>query len=189
MNRGSLPQRTPDRSADNRIRRTNLADADGGFDGFVPTEWIKGTGARIAAVLKAWGEGELAEVPAGRAWDVVRMELTRGTRTVSALHTAGATVGPVVRGVSHVDVLVPAGSVKGWDQDGATILDAGELLLVPHPAVVAPRTQRARSWIVPPGAAGLTDGTALYEAYAAASASMALDGTLLNHPRDSVGRA
>ncbi|MFI1467661.1 hypothetical protein [Streptomyces wuyuanensis] len=130
----------------------------------------------MSQTLMRWDQAQLAEVPAGKGWDVVRMDRSRGWRTVTALKTAGAEVGPVLHNSDHVDVLVPLGSVAEWDQDGARVVAEGEVLLVPPPAVVAPHTLLAHSWIVPPGAT-LTDGMALYEAYAAASASMAMDGT------------
>jgi hypothetical protein len=173
----ALPQRAQKRTTPDRVRRANLAGgAVAEPDGFMPLEWLKDTGASITEALMAWDRGELAELPVGAKWDVVRMERRRGWRTVTALRTAGATVGPVLHSESHVDVLVPAGSAADWDQDGATVLGDGEVLRAPHPAVIAPHTQHARSWIEPPNGANLTDGTALYEAYAAAGASMALEG-------------
>jgi hypothetical protein len=137
-------------------------------------DWIRDSGASVSLTLAAWDQGQLADLPAGRGWDVVRMDRSRGWRTVTALRTAGAEIGPVLHTEAHVDVLVPLGSVTDWDLDGATVLPVGELLTVPPPAVVAPRTLRARSWIVPPSVT-LTDAMALYEAYAAASARMAMD--------------
>ncbi|MFG2526358.1 hypothetical protein [Streptomyces sp. NPDC048527] len=55
------------------------------------------------------------------------------------------------------------------------MLAVGNMLDVPHPAITAPQTQHARTWIVPPSSSKLTDGAALYEAYAAARASLHLD--------------
>jgi hypothetical protein len=173
----ALPQRAKKRTTQDRVRRANLAGgAVAEPDGFLPLEWLKDTGASVSDALMAWDRGELAEVPVGAKWDVVRMERRRGWRTVTALRTAGATVGPVLHSESHVDVLVPTGSAAGWDQEGASVLGAGEVLQAPHPAVIAPHTQHARSWIEPPHGSTFTDGTALYEAYAAACASMALEG-------------
>lgn len=171
------PQGTPTgRSTPDRIRRAAIAAAAGGFDGFVHLDWVRDSGASVTSTLALWDQGSLAGVAAGVGWDVVRMDRPRGWRTVQALRTAGVEIGPVLHAEDRVDVFVPKGSVEDWDQDGATVVEAGEVLLVPPPSVVAPRTLRARSWIVPPGAS-LTDGTALYEAFAAAGASMALDGT------------
>lgn len=171
----ALPPRAPGRSTPDRIRRAHIADAAAGFDGFAPVDWVRDTGASLSSTLALWDQGQLAELPAGKGWDVVRMDRPRGWRTVQALRNAGAVIGPVLHTDSHVEVLVPAGSVEAWDQEGATVLAEGELLLAPPPAVVAPHTLHARSWIVPPGAS-LTDGMALYEAFAAAGASMAMDG-------------
>lgn len=144
-------------------------------DGFVPLEWLKSTGASISGAMLAWERGELVAVPVGAAWDVVRMPRQIGWRTVTALRTAGEPVGPVLHCERHVEFLVPAGSVDGWDQDDATVLGADEVLRAPHPAVIAPRTQHARTWIVPPHGLHFTDGIALYEAYAAARASLYMD--------------
>jgi hypothetical protein len=173
----ALPQSAPTgRTTQDHIRRAHLAEAAGGFDGFVSVDWIRNSGASVSQTLALWDQGQLAEVPAGKGWDVVRMQRQHGWRTVTALKTAEVEIGPVLHTEAHVEVLVPLGSVAEWDQDGATVLDEGELLQVPPPAVVAPHTLNARSWIVPPGTT-LTDGTALYEAFASASASMAMDGT------------
>lgn len=138
-------------------------------------DWIRDSGASVTQTLTRWAEGGLAALPVGKGWDVVRMDRPHGWRTVQALRNAGAKIGPVLHNADHVDVFVPAGSVEDWDQPGARVLAKGDRLHVPPPAVVAPHTLLTRSWIVAPGTT-LTDGTALYEAYAAASASMAMDG-------------
>lgn len=138
-------------------------------------DWISESGASVSQTLARWAEGLLAELPVGKGWDVVRMDPPHGWRTVRALHNAGVAIGPVLHNADHVDVFVPTGSVEDWDQEGASVVGAGSMVHVPPPAVVAPHTLLARSWIVPPSAT-LTDGTALYEAFAAASASMAMDG-------------
>ncbi|MFE0533850.1 hypothetical protein ACFW20_07350 [Streptomyces nigra] len=153
------------------MRRAHIADVAAGFDGLVPVGWIKSSGASVSGTLSAWDQGQLAEVPAGIGWDVVRMGRHRGWRTVDALRLADEHVGPVLVAEPYVEVLVPLGSADGWDQDGVTVLAAGELVPVPPPAVVAPRTLGARSWIVPPHDT-LTDGAKLYEAYAAAGATL-----------------
>lgn len=168
---GAPTRRTPQ----DRIRRANLADAAGGFDGLMSVDWIRDSGASVSRTLMLWDQGQLAELPAGIGWDVVRMGRHRGWRTVTALRTAGAAVGPVLHTATHVEVLVPLGSVGDWDQDGATVVDQGEMIALPPPAIVAPHTLNARSWVVAPGPP-LTDATALYEAYAAAGASLAMDG-------------
>ncbi|MFD3714249.1 hypothetical protein [Streptomyces sp. NPDC058677] len=172
----ALPQSAPTaRTTQDRIRRANIAEAAGGFDGFISLDWIRDSGASVTQTLAAWDQGQLAELPVGRGWDVVRMDRPRGWRTVQALRTAGAEIGPVLHSEAHVEVLVPLGSVAEWDQDDTTVVAEGELLRVPPPAVVVPHTLNARSWIVPPGTS-LTDGMALYEAFASAGASMAMDG-------------
>jgi hypothetical protein len=141
----------------------------------VARDWISESGASVTQTLARWDQGKLAQLRAGKGWDVVRMDRPHGWRTVEALRKAGAAIGPVLHNAEHVDVFVPVGSVEDWDQDGATVVVKDATLLVPPPDVVAPHTLLARSWIVPPGTT-LTDGTALYEAFATASASMAMSG-------------
>lgn len=153
------------------MRRAHIAEAAAGFDGLVSVGWIASSGASVSGTLALWDQGQLAELPAGIGWDVVRMGRHRGWRTVEALRTAGAHVGPVLVAEPFVEVFVPLGSVADWDQDGATIVAVGELVPVPPPVVVAPHTLHARSWIVPPQDT-LTDGAKLYEAYAAAGATL-----------------
>jgi hypothetical protein len=174
-NEAAPPGAPTRRTAQDRVRRAHLADVAGGFDGLMPVDWIRDSGASVSRTLMQWDQGQLAELPAGIAWDVVRMGRHRGWRTVTALRTATAAVGPVLHTEQHVEVLVPLGSVTDWDQDGATVLGQGEMIALPPPAIVAPHTLNARSWVVPPGTP-LTDGTALYEAYAAAGASLAMEG-------------
>jgi hypothetical protein len=134
--------------------------------------WITGS---VTEALAAWDQGRLAELPVGATWEVVRMPRRLGWRTVDCLRAMGAVIGPVLHSEKWVDVLVPAGSVDGWDQDEATVLGEGETISVPHPSFVAPRTHHARSWIVPPAGAALTDGAALYEAFAAVLVSLHMD--------------
>lgn len=169
-----MPERTP-RSPQEQIRRADLADAAAGVDSFVPLQWLKGTGASIVDALMAWDKGELAVVPAGHGWDVVRMPRPLGWRTVQHLRESGSIVGPVLHNETHVEVLVPTGSVADWDLPGATVVTAGNTILVPHPSIVAPRTQNSRTWIVPPSGTILTDGNELYGSYAAALATMDMD--------------
>lgn len=169
-----LPEHAP-RSTQDRVRRANLADAAAGVDSFVPLQWLKGTGASVVDALMAWDKGELAVVPAGHGWDVVRMPRPLGWRTVQHLRDTGATVGPVLHSEMYVEVLVPAGSVADWDLPEATVVTAGNTISVPHPSIVAPRTQNSRTWIVPPSGTLLTDGNALYGSYAAALATMDMD--------------
>lgn len=173
----ALPTRAAARTTPDRIRRANIADAASGFDGFMSVGWIKSSGASVSGTLALWDQGQLAELPAGIGWDVLRMGRHRGWRTVEALRTAGATIGPVLHTEDAVEVLVPRGSADAWDQDGVTVLAQGELVPVPPPAYVAPHTLNARSWIVPPRDE-LTDAGRLYEAYAAAGATLVMGDPL-----------
>ncbi len=171
----ALPQRAPDRTSDT-ARRMNLALGTSGFDGFTPLAWSNNTGVRVLDAPLVWDPSELASVPVGRAWDVLRMDRARGRRTVTALSTAGATIGPALHSPGgYIDVFIPVGSLDDWDQDGAAVLPKDTPLSIPHPTVVSPKTLKGRSWIVPPKGPTLTEGVALYEAYAAAGAGMAME--------------
>ncbi|MFF8655820.1 hypothetical protein [Streptomyces huasconensis] len=155
----------------------NLTRHAGGFDAFTHRARSKNEGTSVLVALGEWDPDELATLPVGTVCDVLRMERARGCRTVSALSAAGAAVGPVLHSPGeYIDVLVPVGSLDDWDLGGATVLPKNAPLRIPHPTVVSPKVVKARSWLVPPQGATLTEGIALYEAYAAVGASLALEG-------------
>lgn len=150
----------------------------GGFDGFTALEWIRDAGASVTGALAAWDQGELVEVPAGSAWDVVRVPRALGWKTVQQMRTNGTPVGPVQHTPDGVEVLVPVGSAARWELPDAEVLTEGAIVAVPHPATVAPRTVMGHSWIVSPQEHGpLTEADLLHEAYAAAIAAVHMGGT------------
>ncbi|NSC20130.1 hypothetical protein FM076_02455 [Streptomyces albus subsp. chlorinus] len=131
------------------------------------------TGASIPQVLIAWDRGDVAELPAGRAWDVVAVPSRVGwTSVLRYLSRMGAPAGPVLSTVRGVHWLVAPGTADGWDLPTGALLPAGSTVTVPHPVVTAPHTVQGHSWIVPPRAP-LMDGADLYGACAAYSASRA----------------
>ncbi|MCX5562700.1 hypothetical protein [Streptomyces sp. NBC_00038] len=135
--------------------------------------WIGGS---IDAALTMWGRGDLAELPVGTAWDVVRMPRALGWKAVQQMRRSDITVGPAQHSPNGVDVLVPVGSAAAWDLPDSQVLTADALVRVPHPSFVAPRTQRGHTWIVSPQDCGpLTDADMLHEAYAAALAASHMD--------------
>ncbi|ADI11647.1 hypothetical protein SBI_08529 [Streptomyces bingchenggensis BCW-1] len=139
-----------------------------------PTQWVQDSGASISAVLLAWEHGKLAELPVGTAWDVVRLEQPAGWEAIRLLQKMGLPLGPVLYAHLAVEIPVPVHAADGWDLHGATVLGAGETLLVPHARIVAPHTQHGRSWIIPPNHQRLlTDPDDLYGAYFAALAKAA----------------
>lgn len=165
-----LPRRTPAEV----VRRAQLADgATYGFAGALPLDWISHSGASVADTLIAWERGDLADLPAGRSWDIVTLPRRAGWDTVFHLRSSGITLGPVLN-AREVHYFVAPRSADGWDLPDGELLPAGTLVAVPHPSFVAPRTLEARTWIVPPKGGGcLTDGGDLYRAYAAALVSPA----------------
>ncbi|AQW55312.1 hypothetical protein ACIQPP_05690 [Streptomyces violaceusniger] len=163
----ALPQRAPGAAA----QISEAALADGGFDGFLPIEWLKGTGISMSNVAYDWATGQLAEIPIGKVWDVVRVPRTEGWEVVRQLRVMCAPIGPVLHTEDAVEFLVPVGSADDWDLPDSSVLQVGAILHAPHPAVVAPHTRNAKSWIVAPRAENvLTDAADLYGAYVAARA-------------------
>ncbi|WP_330349689.1 hypothetical protein [Streptomyces sp. NBC_00582] len=149
----------------------------GGFDGFTALDWIRDTETSVTGALAAWDQGELVEVPAGKAWDVVRVPRALGWRTVQQMRQAGTPVGPAQHTPDAVEVLVPVGSAARWELPDAEVLTEGARVAVPHPATVAPRTQMGHTWIVSPQEGGpLTEADLLHEAYAAALATVHMGG-------------
>lgn len=164
----ALPERTP-QSADSQIGHARLA---AGFNGFTPLNWVRDAGVSASAALAAWDRGDLAAIPAGTAWDVVRMPRALGWRTVTQMRQHGTPVGPVQHTPEGVEVFVPVGSAARWRLPDSRALAEGELVQVPHPSVVAPNTQRAHTWIISPRECRpLTDADLLHEAYEATLAA------------------
>jgi hypothetical protein len=137
-------------------------------------EWISRVGASVTGALASWDQGHLVDVPVGTAWDVVRLPRAAGWRTVMRMRQAGTPVGPVQHTPAGVEVLVPVGAAARWELPDVQVLTEGSFVAVPHPAMVAPRTQMGHSWIVSPQEfVPLTDADLLYEAYAATLATHA----------------
>ena len=153
-----------------------LSDASRSSAEASPTQWIQGAGASVSATLLAWEHGDLAPLPVGTAWDVVRLEQPAGWQAIRLLQKIGLPLGPVLYAHLTVEVPVPVHAADGWDLPDTTVLGDGETILVPHMRVVVPSTQYGRSWIVPPNHQRLlTDADDLYGAYFAA---LARDGEL-----------
>ena len=172
-----MTDHTPRRTAQQRIRRADLAAAAiGGVNGFTPLDWLRESGASAVASLAAWDSGALVEVPAGHSWDVIRLPRALGWRTVAQMRKVGTPVGPVQHTPTAVEVLVPVGSAVAWDMPESEVLTSGATIAVPHPSMVAPHTQEGHTWIVSPqDCEPLTDADLLCEAYAAALASVHMD--------------
>lgn len=138
-----------------------------------PQEWLRRAGADMTAALEAWTDGKLAEAPAGVAWDVVQLSHGAGWETLRHLRTMQAPLGPILHTSDGVEVLVAVGTATDWDLPDVSVLPAGEVVLLPHPIIIAPNTCHARTWIVAPQhEVVLTDAADLYGAYAAALASL-----------------
>ncbi|WP_253209011.1 hypothetical protein [Streptomyces niphimycinicus] len=132
--------------------------------------WIRDSGGNVSEVFLAWENGGLAELPVGKAWDVVRLEQPAGWAAIRMLQKMGLPLGPVLYAHLAVEVPVPVHTADGWDLVGSTVLGDGETLLVPHTRVVVPSTQQGRSWIGAPNLSVLTNPDDLYGTYFAALA-------------------
>ncbi|MFG2458174.1 hypothetical protein ACGFWE_14035 [Streptomyces sp. NPDC048523] len=156
---------------------TDARLASGGFNGFTPLNWVRESGGKPTGALAAWERGELAELPVGKGWDVVRLPRAIGWKVVAHMRAADLAVGPAQHTPDGVDVLVPVGSAAEWHLPDSEVLTEGALVAVPHPATVAPHTLRAHSWIVSPRDGGpLTDADMLHESYAAVLAALHMEG-------------
>ncbi|MGW7248802.1 hypothetical protein [Streptomyces decoyicus] len=166
-----LPQRKQTRTPQDRIRRASIAD--GAFNGFPPVDWVRLAGASVSETLMVWECGELARLPVGIGWDVVRMPAPAGWKAVQQLQHLRVAVGPVLLAQDSVEFLLPVQSVEDWYLPEARVLARGEHIEAPHPVIVAPRTQNAHSWIVPPQVdLVLTDDADLYAAHGCALAML-----------------
>ncbi|WP_138968695.1 hypothetical protein [Streptomyces sp. YIM 121038] len=131
--------------------------------------WLTEARADVRGALAAWDRGDLAPVPVGHAWAVVRLPQRLGWLTIRRLRATGAPLGPVLHTETHVLVLIPPAAAGSWYAPQTTTLGRGDYIAAPDPAVTAPRTTRARSWIVAPThPLLLTDPGDLHTAYQAA---------------------
>ncbi|MFI5808959.1 hypothetical protein [Streptomyces sp. NPDC051561] len=134
-------------------------------------EWVRDSGAKVNVTLAAWSGGQLAELPVGQAWDVVRVPHLQGADALQQLRVTRAPFGPILYSPAGFEFLLRVGSAADWDLPGATAITHGEVLLVPHPSVISPAEPGEWHWIVPPDDGGsLTDASDLYGAYASAVA-------------------
>lgn len=139
-----------------------------------PMPWLTPTG-RMEQIITAWGRGQLAEVPAGLAFDVLRTPGAVAEDTVRQMREAGRRIGPVIVGPSGGEFILERGSAPRWAAPRSQLLRPGTLVLLPPPAVCHPETVAARGWLVPPshpetGAPICVEATparALLEAYLA----------------------
>lgn len=171
----ALPRRTPG----DRVRRAQLSEAAGGFEGFAPISWIKRSGARASEVLLAWQDGKLADVPAGKAWDAVRLPGETGSAAFQQLRASGVPLGPVLRTPDGFVFLVAVGTASDWNLPGVSVIGTGETLRVPHPVMTYPHERDGCSWHnALRDDDALTDANDLYGAYVCAAAFLGDTGAL-----------
>ncbi|MDT3398157.1 hypothetical protein RKE29_16155 [Streptomyces sp. B1866] len=145
------------------------AEGRPGARGFDAAEWLLAASDEPGEVRLRWASGDgLADLPVGRAFDLVRMTDDLGTAVIQALHRRDAAVGPVMLATaSHVvSFLVPPGAADQWRRWLAgtpyerrrTVAAAGpgRVLRCPRPGTV----RAGHVWLVQP-AGRLTDSSAL----------------------------
>ncbi|WP_031487616.1 hypothetical protein [Streptomyces bicolor] len=140
-----------------------------------PMPWLTATG-RLDQVLDSWGRGQLAEVPVGLGFDVLRTPGAVAEDTVQRMREAGRRMGLVILGPSGAEFLLERGSAPRWSAPRSQLLVPGTLVLLPPPTVCHSEAVACRGWLVPPAheetgaplCAEVTPGGALLEPYLAA---------------------
>ncbi|MFI7009954.1 hypothetical protein [Streptomyces sp. NPDC050145] len=171
----------PRHTAGQRVRRAHLSEAANGYDEFAPVGWIKRSGASVGDVLRAWHDGRLATVPAGKAWDVVQLPVEAGSEALRQLKSTDAQLGPILSTPDGFLVLVAVGTAADWNLPSVTVHGDGSTLRIPHPVMSGPYEHDGRAWAtVPPrdDRDVLTDADALYGAYVSAAALLGIEGAL-----------
>ncbi len=119
-----------------------------------------------AGVLSQWAahpEG-LAEVPAGRTFDVVRVLAQPGAEALARLRDRDShLLGPVLHCIPRdcLEFLVPVGTAEAWDLPRSRCVGLGRRLRCPMPG----HRGAGRYWLLPPDGSGkLNDVAALRNA-------------------------
>jgi hypothetical protein len=134
-----------------------------------PLEWLAGADPEPEHAFNWWlrHPGEIAMLPTGQLFDIVKTARTAGYRALAALDRAGGAQGPVFGNLDEdvVYFLVPVGTAATWALEGTEGLGEGTWLWVPAPT----RTKGSAYWLRPPDGSGeLHDPVALHAALSAA---------------------
>lgn len=139
--------------------------------------WALAAGANPGELARTWETGQLAEVPIGRTWDVVRITDRVAPTVAGRLIVLGVPQGPllVCQPRAAYEWLIPVGEAAQWaalPQWGrlCVAVTAGTLLCPPPTDSRRQEYHRGRRWLVPPAERfpQATDSDALYEVLAAA---------------------
>ncbi|MDF2261379.1 hypothetical protein [Streptantibioticus ferralitis] len=128
--------------------------------------WLASTANAPGPVLREWARGELALIPTGVRFDVVRVIHRLGCQLLRDLH-AHPGLGPVMHtGSTAVEFLVPKGTTTTWSMPLTTTIGKGKRFACPDPRLLR-RTVRRRHWSHWPQAA---EGPALTDPHLLANA-------------------
>lgn len=106
-------------------------------------EWLASADPEPAHAHRWWSAGEVALVPVGRAWDIVRID--RQNRLSEPLPVDGPVISDVGGRVFYA--LVPVGTAVSWDVPGTEALGDTAYLTIP----ALGRTQPPGPyWLQPP---------------------------------------
>jgi hypothetical protein len=149
------------------------------------TAWLASAAPDPARVLSSWEARELADLPAGTAWDVLEMELGLSTMVKGRLDESGAPLGPVMTsGIAGLAWwLLPVGSGPRFAGiNEITVHSTGYHLAAPRPGMYVGE----RTWTVPPDdkhPSRLTDSAQLRVAL-----ESSLSTWTSRHPHDALQR-
>lgn len=152
--------------------------------------WIIESGAQPEHLHRAWATGQLAQIPIGDRWDVIRITAHVGYAALRRIRRAGTPLGPVLETPAReaVEVLVAPGTAAAWPNLGYTTAVGSGTLLCPAPWVTTTASstpaQRYRAWIIPPGPREPVDSDVLCEAVAAELCQGRLSGIFARSATD-----
>ncbi|MYV63572.1 hypothetical protein GTW37_34785 [Streptomyces sp. SID4931] len=135
--------------------------------------WIIESGAQTDHLHRAWATGQLAQIPIGDRWDVIRITAHLGYAALRRIRQRGILLGPVLETPARgaVEVLVAPGTAAAWPDLRNTRAVGSGMFLCPAPWVTTtargPAARGYRAWIIPPGPREPVDADALCEAVAA----------------------
>jgi hypothetical protein len=133
--------------------------------------WLASTASAPGPVLRVWARGELALIPTGVRFDVVRVIHRLGCQLLRD-RRSHPDLGPVMHtGNTAVEFLVPKGTATNWSMPLTTAIGEGKRLACPDPRLLR-HTVRRRRWSHWPQAAvalSLTDPELLATAISSVS--------------------
>jgi hypothetical protein len=123
------------------------------------TDWLASAYSKPCFALWQWaGPDGIADIPAGRLFDILRVTRQSGEHALKELRSSGAAIGPVLLCSPRVTVefLVPPGTAAEWAPlPRTTCVGTGSTLRCPTAYVVPPAAYSGRTWLIPPTGDGI----------------------------------